>query len=793
MGSAAKARAFLADGAFTSPSTVPALARCDEWWRQGIDPINLSPSFPMNRFQTSRVAAAVALLTSLAAQGAAAQTETTPASAAPAQSAEALPTVTVRASADASAEGLSPAYAGGQVARGGRAGILGTRDNMDTPFSITAYTNELIQDKQARSVGDVLQNDPTVRVARGFGNFQEAYFIRGFTLSSDDVAYNGLYNLLPRQYIATELFERVEVLRGASAFLTGASPSSSGLGGSINLLPKRAPDEPLNRVTVSLDGNGSMGTVSADIARRFGPEKSTGIRVNAAVRDGGTSVDDERGSLGLLAVGLDWRSRDVRLSGDIGYQDHKLRRTRTNVTLGNANFPVTSVPSAPSNDINWAQDWSYSNERDVFGTLRGEYDINDNLTAWAAYGLRYGDEANSLANITLVNGVSGAAIASRFDNTRKDHVQTGEVGLRGKFKTGAIGHEWVAAWSSFELDKKNAFATSPARTPSAPTAGLGTNIYNPTGSLRPALTAFSNDLSDPALQGRTRLSSWALGDTMSMLDDTLLLTLGARHQEIFSVSYAYSTGSGAVAPYDSQRTSPLLGILYKLGKQYSVYGNYVEGLSQGATAPSTASNFGETLAPYVSRQKEVGLKYDAGRFGANVALFSTNKPRNAVNLGGVFQNEGQDRHRGLEISVQGTPMQGLKLLGGGTWLDAKQADTSSSTTEGKRVIGVPRFQSTLGAEWDIPGVRGLALDGRLVYTGARYANATNTLKVPGWTRVDMGARYITDVQGRVVTLRARVENLTDRDYWASVGGFPGSGYLAAGAPRTFGLSASVDF
>ncbi|MGH8666359.1 MAG: TonB-dependent receptor plug domain-containing protein, partial [Burkholderiales bacterium] len=81
-----------------------------------------------------------------------------------------LPEVKVSPSADASAQGLSPAYPGGQVARGGRAGILGTRDNMDTPFSITSYTNEFIQDRQARSVGEVLQDDPSVRVARGFGN-----------------------------------------------------------------------------------------------------------------------------------------------------------------------------------------------------------------------------------------------------------------------------------------------------------------------------------------------------------------------------------------------------------------------------------------------------------------------------------------------------------------------------------------------------------------------------------------------------------------------------------------------
>ncbi|HEY1104279.1 MAG TPA: TonB-dependent receptor plug domain-containing protein, partial [Burkholderiaceae bacterium] len=161
---------------------------------------------------------------------------------APAADDKTLKTVTINASADASAQGLSPRYAGGQVARGGRAGILGTRDNLETPFSITAYTNELIQDRQAKSVGEVLQNDPSVRVARGFGNFEESYYIRGFIQSSDDVAYNGLYSLLPRQYIATELFERVEVLRGASAFLTGANPGGGGIGGAINLLPKRAPN-----------------------------------------------------------------------------------------------------------------------------------------------------------------------------------------------------------------------------------------------------------------------------------------------------------------------------------------------------------------------------------------------------------------------------------------------------------------------------------------------------------------------------------------------------------------------
>ena len=53
----------------------------------------------------------------------------------------------------------TPAYAGGQVATGGRVGLFGSMDVMDTPFSTTAYTEELGRNQQARSIADVLQND----------------------------------------------------------------------------------------------------------------------------------------------------------------------------------------------------------------------------------------------------------------------------------------------------------------------------------------------------------------------------------------------------------------------------------------------------------------------------------------------------------------------------------------------------------------------------------------------------------------------------------------------------------
>ena len=710
-----------------------------------------------------------------------------------ADSAGTLATVQVNASADASAEGLSKPYAGGQVARGGRAGILGTKDNMDTPFSITSYTNELIQDRQAKSVGEVLQNDPSVRMARGFGNFQEAYFIRGSILTSDDVAYNGMYSLLPRQYIATELFERVEVLRGASAFLNGANPSGGGIGGAINLLPKRAPNEPLNRLTVGT-GSGGQTTLSADIARRFGPDQATGIRLNASTRGGGSAANSEHSDLNVLAVGLDWRSRDVRLSGDIGWQDNRLKRTQPNVSL----VGVTAVPSAPSGSVNTAQPWSYSDEKDIFGTVRAEYDINAHLTAWAAAGARHGDEANSLSNLNVTNSTTGAGNTSRFDNTSKEDVTTAEAGLRGKLRTGDIGHEWVVSAQHFDKKRANSYAWDFFNTQS-------TNLYDPTTlATQPAFTssAFTGGtLGSPTVTVRTRLSSIAVADTMAFLNDSLLLTLGLRNQTLKSEGFAYGTGVQTDS-YSKSHVSPMAAVVYKLDKRVSLYANYMEGLVSNA-APTggynrsgayvAVLNGGQQLSPQVSKQKEIGVKYDGGRFGGSLALFTVNKPHYVINNANSYSAEGEDQHQGMELNTQGELTKGLRLLGGLTWLNAKQKSAYLAAADCKRVIGVPKVQATLGTEWDVPGIPGLALDGRVAYTGSSYADAVNTLKVSGWTRLDAGARYLTEVQGKLLTLRLRVDNVTNKKYWASSGGYPDNGYLVVGAPRSFNLSASMDF
>ncbi|MCA1326553.1 TonB-dependent receptor [Herbaspirillum sp. alder98] len=710
---------------------------------------------------------------------------TTTTAATAADDGRALPTVTVNASADASAEGLPAPYAGGQVARGGRIGILGNKDVMDTPFSVTSYTQQFIKDSQARSVGDVLQNNPSVQVTRGYGNFQEAYMIRGFIADSDTLAYNGLYSILPRQYTASELVERVEVFLGASAFVNGAPPGSAGgLGGTINLVPKRATNEAITQATIGVE-TGGQAYYAADIGRRFGPEDRVGIRVNAARRQGGTGIDNESRELNLFSLGLDYRGNNFRLSADLGYQEYNLTQARPSVTLATG----VLTPTAPSGSSNFAQPGTYSNERDVFGTIRGELDLTSDVTAWAAYGTRYGTERNQLASATL-NDNAGSLGMSRFDNARRDVVRTGEVGLRAKLKTGAVNHTVTASASGYWNDSRNAYAMrffAPA---------TASNLYSPV--LTP-VTSMTTDfaggsLDNPKTTIKTILSSVALADTLSFADDRVQLTLGARHQTLRSQSYDYNTQVGD-PDYSKSALTPALGIVVKPLQNLSLYANYVEGLQAGKLITDTSAvNFGTTLEPYKTRQKEIGAKFDAGKVMYGLALFTTDKPLAYLDsVTKIESTNGVQRNRGIELTAVGEAARGVRILTGLTLLESKQRDTDGGTTNGNDAIGVPRSRLTLGGEWDIPGVPGLTLDGRITRVSTQYVDAANTQKLPAWQRYDMGVRYIADIGGRTITLRGAVQNLTNKNYWESAGGASNSGYIVLAAPRTFVTSVSVDF
>lgn len=189
---------------------------------------------------------------------------------------------------------LSKPYAGGQVASGGSLGLLGNRGVMNTPFNQTSYTSQLIANQQARTIRDVLANDPSVRVVQAAGGGADSLFIRGFYFDSGDFALNGLPGIAPYYSTGANFIERVEVLKGPSAVLNGMTIGGTGastggaVGGTVNLITKHAPDVDITRLTGTYSSKSQLGE-NIDVSRRYGEHKEWGVRLNSTYSNGNTS------------------------------------------------------------------------------------------------------------------------------------------------------------------------------------------------------------------------------------------------------------------------------------------------------------------------------------------------------------------------------------------------------------------------------------------------------------------------------------------------------------------------
>ncbi|SDM43285.1 TonB-dependent receptor [Ensifer sp. YR511] len=680
----------------------------------------------------------------------------------------------------------SAPYAGGQMATGARLGALGNRPVKETPFSVTSYTDKLIRDQQARTVADVTLNDPSVRMDAPAFSERDSFFIRGFSVTNLDTAYDGLFYITNPRRSPLEGIERVEVLKGPSALVNGGVGR---VGGTINLVPKRATDEPLTRLTTTYMSDSQLWS-HLDVGRRFGPEGEWGVRFNGSYRGGDTALDHNENEIGVLSLGLDYRGDRVRASLDL---NHSKQNINAPASLFNAAAPGIKIPEAPDGRINTSNPFEYHDSEHNMVAGRVEFDVLENTTVYAAGGIsRYREDF--LSTSYTIQNPNGDALAEFGYNPQEIQGVSGEVGLRSEFDTGPVGHQ-LSVSVSRALNENNRGYFHPGR--------LGfrsymTNIYNPiyvpsdwvnTGGLPRSndLHAFSDLLA----------TSVAISDTLSFAEDRFQLTVGGRYQEMRV--RGYNTRPGAVPLgqqtyyYEEGRFSPAVAALVNVTDSFSVYGNYVEALTEGPSAPSNALNSDQIFPPVVSKQKEIGFKYDLGEVMLGAALFEIRQP-NGLTTGGVFAVDGLQVNRGIELSAYGEPVDGVRLLGGITFMDAKLDKAENSRTgerfDGNRVPGVPTTAISLYGEYDTPWVEDLTLTGRLVYTGSTYYDQRNTQKVSDWTRVDLGARYSFERENaKPVEIRATVQNVFDENYWAS----SARGFLAAGAPRTFMVSTAFEF
>jgi len=687
-----------------------------------------------------------------------------------------LPLVKATASATRAPAELPRVHAGGQVAQGARLGLLGNESVMDLPFNVTAFTAQLIEDQQARTLADVLVNDPSVRFTTSSGHLYENFRVRGFDVNASELAIDGLFGLAPVGHAAMEFVERVELLKGPSALFSGMPPGG-GVGGVVNLVPKRAGKDPLTRVTLGLQSDAQLGA-SLDLGRRFGELQQWGLRVNLAHGDGDTTLDGQSKRRLFGSAALDYRGDALTASVDAYHSQTKYEGGTPAMYWFQSSTPIPDALDPRTNLFPGTQGELESRAL----IARGEYEFGPRLAAFAALGAMNFDSQGFINGTHARNIAANGNFTAATNSTRAfTDSAAGELGLRARFAGAGMKHELVVQATQLTQDSGSTTAS----------ASASSNIYKPVTTLvMPALPAHAPRTS------RSTLSSLALVDTLSLAGDRLRLTLGLREQRVETTSYSASTGA-QTARYDKRALTPALAAVLKpWGPSLSLYANYVQGLSKGDTVSDTAAtNYQQVFAPYKTEQMEIGAKWATGGFTNTAALFQITKPM-LVALGTssspTYSDEGEKRMRGLEWNTFGELTRTVRLLGGASYTRGVQTKTAYDANNGKDAIAAPRWQGNLGAEWDAPLLQGLTLSGRVNVTSAQYLDAANRQQVPGWHTLDVGARYATRFDGHPLVLRLNVSNLLDRHYWS--GSFSDNYAMATlGAPRSVSASASLDF
>lgn len=647
---------------------------------------------------------------------------------------------------------------------------------LDTPVSVTVFTQALMQDLRIRQTSDAMKFDASVNDAYNAVGYAEQFSIRGFALDNSSSYRKDGFAIPGDASIPLENKERIEILKGIAGFQAGfATP-----GGILNYVTKRPTNTAVRSVTLeasergTLYGTADLGGMSAD--------KQFGYRINAAGERLRSYIKGANGERQFVSGAFDWHiTPQALLQFDLDYQlKSQLSAPGFQLTNG-TDLPRGIDASTMLNNQPWAKPVDTRNSN--LG-LRFEYQFNvdwhasvaankhefkrDDFTAFP-YGC-------GSANLYPGYCANGDYDVYDYQSPNESKSQIGTLALvNGKFSTGVLKHEFAVGVSSSQ--RKDYFGDYVYAW-----AGVS-NIFHPV-----VVVPDPSNKPGPILLRRTDNESSAFIQDAIGLTDNLTLHAGLRELHI------ERTQQTDKAHFEHSYLLPSVALALKPAANWTTYVAFTQGLEHGGLAPFDSNKPEQIfLNPSKSKQFELGLKAElAPDLSLSAAAFRISKALEYVDSNGNFISNGEAIHKGLELSAQARLNQELKIGASMTALNARQQNTGDVTLDGKRITNVPELKSTLYAEYAVQQLKGLALNGNWQYAGSKAFSPDNKVTVPGYHLLNFGARYATQFAGSVTTLRFNVDNARNSFYWRDVTQSLG-GYLFPGAPRTYKISAQFDF
>lgn len=685
-------------------------------------------------------------------------------------------TLTVDASATSQQDQAASDYSV-PVTRAGTKMALTARD---IPQSVTLVSKQRMQDQQLQSLNDVMRNTTGIK---GVSSDMDRtnYYSRGFII--DNYMTDGIpttfasrWNLGDAQ-TDTALYERIEVVRGATGLMTGpGNPSAS-----INMVRKHADSKEFTGSLEAGYGSWNKQRYVADLSAPLSAEGNVRGRIVAGYQDRNSFIERYGADKTFLYGVVDADLTDAtKLS--VGYEYSQIN-TDSPMWSGSPRWYTEGTQIHARRGYNTAPEWAYNDKefKKLFVNLQHNFDNGWNVTLNGThdemmldskqlyidgyFDRNTGAGVSSFANYPVVGGTGYNTGKRKVDAV--DAFASGPYELLGRQHELMLGvsynrqdNKYYSAWANISSDELGNF-----------------NNYNgnfPETNWNPR---------EPASDTQLVRQKSAYVATRINLADPLHVIVGARYTNWNRQMLTSETEENNITPYG--------GVIWDFYDNWSAYASYTS-VFQPQDKMSSPTRF---LDPIIGKNYEMGVKSDwfNSRLTTSVSLFRTELDNAPVSTGLTVANtqiyEGKNGvvSKGVEFEVNGALTDNWQMTFGGTTYVAEDSNGDSYNSQ------LPRTSFNLFTSYRLPMLDQLTLGGGVNWQSKTYSdvggpdgNGTWRARQGSYTLVDLFARY--DVT-KNLALQANLHNLFDKAYDENVS----NGGIVYGEPRNFSVSATYRF
>lgn len=663
----------------------------------------------------------------------------------------------------------------------------------ETPQSVSVITQQRMQDQGLNTIAQVMAQTPGITLF-SLGSERTGFTSRGYSITNyqlDGVSTHsenlGL-NAIPSQSLADmALYDRIEVLRGASGLMTGAGDAS----GAINMVRKK----PTAQFQASVEGELASYDERRGMADVSGPLNETGTvrgRLVTVYEEGDSIIDgysrDKKVVYGVVEADL---SRDTKLTAGVTHQ-----RKRSNGSLSYLGFPLfysngvmtdlprSFSPAARSNRFD-------TNSTDLFATVEHAL-ANDWKLKISANRVQSSQEERAVY-LSVSGGFPDQATGDglSLNADYRDYqlqVNSVDVNVRGPFSAFGRQHELVLGmdYSEFQSTTDGRFDRGVENTP--------VNLYRWNRTATPVFGGTT------VIYDSTRRQASAYAASRFNLSERLKLIAGAkvlRYSENY-ISDAPSVNFYSASPASESRVfTPYGGLVFDIDGTHSAYASY----STIYQPQASQDRYGKLLAPREGKTFEAGIKsgWLDGRLNTSAALYQIRQSNlSESDPGYTVPGTNNPANRAIKgAKTQGVDVEATGAITSDWNISASWSYSQTENNAGKAILTTfPRHLVKLWTTYRLPGdLNRLTIGGGVNWQSRVYSdidawqiNSTMHWEQKAYSVASLMARY--DVNDKL-SATVNVANLFDKKYTASVSDWWYSGMY--GPARKVALSVRYQF